>query len=321
MQQNPEQILVIYSVKGTSDEDIRNAESSIMSYSNEHPDIKVVPKVFKVPAGATPGVALGTELKDELTSSIGAIVFLDDLRPNVAYELGFFHGQGRTVLLLTRKRIDSIWSSISDLAGAAVASLKSQSIKIAVQSYLDRLYEEMSLVRTWPILPVPSKRTNLLDNIKDQNQNVAFKENGPLGSMLVVNTWKGVDLSLGYNLMDGAKFILMMKAQAFNAEYTVYFKVRFADRKGNRRSVWLGLTSRERATHLSYAERTFPAQTLTNELRILSAEFNQLLKHGFILGANTVDFVEIMRVRAGLKNQNNPVPIEICFLSIIGIDR
>ena len=98
-----------------------------------------MPLVFNIPNAAAPGATLGTELTRELHNSIGAVVFVDDLRPNVAYELGFFHGQGRSVLLLTRSPLDSVWMSISDLAGAALADLSRTQMVAAVHGYLERL--------------------------------------------------------------------------------------------------------------------------------------------------------------------------------------
>jgi len=321
MSKNPEQILIIHSVKGTSETDLSDSEEAIRGFSKRNPDVRVEPKVFSIPAGALPGRSLGTELKEELTSSIGAVVFVDDLRPNVAYELGFFHGQGRRVLLLTRKSIDSTWSSISDLAGAALVSLISSNLTVAVHNYLQSLYDDVSLVRTWPTLPLPSEGTNLLKNLRTSIDGEEFQDDGPYGSLLTIRSWKEVDYSIGCNLFPGAKFLLLIRAQAPGADYTVYFRIRFPDRRGAYRSVWLGLTSRKRAIGLSYAERTFPAQAATDEWRVITGEFDQLLGHGYILGANPCDYLEKIRFRAGRKGDDLPAPIEIGYLSIIGVDQ
>jgi hypothetical protein len=321
MYRNQEQILIIYSVEGTASDDLSVVKESIRNFSKSNPAVRVKPAIFEIPQGSAPGATLGTELANELTFSIGAVVFVDDLKPNVAYELGFFHGQGRTVLLLTRKRVDSIWFSISDLAGAALSYLDEVDIETAVHSYLDRLYNEMSLVKSWPTLPLPSAEMNLLKDFKKTNQDAKFIDDGPYGTSLTINSWSALDFPIGYNVLPGAKFMLMLRASAQGAEYTIYFLVRFSDRFGVCRTTWLGLTSYYRVAGLTHAERTFPAQKATEDWRVLRAEYDQLLKHGFILGTNSVEFIEKMRFRAGRRNEATPVPIEVGFLSIIGVDR
>jgi hypothetical protein len=95
MKRNTERILVVHSVLGTEPAEIGVVEEAIRSFERTDSSVRAVPVVFAIPAGAAPGSTLGTELNEELRSCIGALIFVDDLRPNVAYELGFFHGEAR----------------------------------------------------------------------------------------------------------------------------------------------------------------------------------------------------------------------------------
>src|SRR2546422_8424903 len=144
MDKNTERILVVHSVPNTEPTALRDVEEAIRTFERRDSSVRTEPLVFGVPTGAAPGATLGTELTQELRACIGAIVFVDDLRPIVAYELGFFHGRGRTVLLLTYRPVDAAWTSISDLAGAALCSVESSSLEPAIHSYLNRLYDELS---------------------------------------------------------------------------------------------------------------------------------------------------------------------------------
>jgi hypothetical protein len=90
MSRNSEQILIIHSVNSTSQEDIDAVQNAIRTFSSTaKKDVRVEPRVFEIPHGAAPGATLSTELSEQLIASTGAVVFVDDLRPNVAYEMGF----------------------------------------------------------------------------------------------------------------------------------------------------------------------------------------------------------------------------------------
>ena len=321
MEKNTEQILIIYSFEGTRKADLHATQTAIQNFSQKNSNIKFKPLVFEVPSGAAPGSSLGTELSNELSTSVGAIIFIDDLRPNVAYELGFFHGKGRTVLLLTRNRVDSIWNNISDLAGAALASLETNDLTDVVHAYLLRIYNEICFVRVWPTFPLPSKEANFLNNIPTIKLPENLFLDGQFGTYLKINSWERIEVDLGFNLLPNARFMLLLKAEASGDDYTVYFKVRFSDRHKQRQNVWLGLTSTARKAWLTYSERTLPAQNLTREWRILTGEFDQLLEHGSILGGCSVDYVDRARFRAGSKEKRPAGPITIGYFSINGIDN
>jgi len=315
MSRNSEQILIIHSVNGTSEEDLHATKKAIRDFSSAaNKDVKVEPRVFQIPHGAAPGATLSTELSEQLTASIGAVVFVDDLRPNVVYEMGFFHGQGRTVLLLTRQSIDSIWTTISDLAGAAVASLD-KDIETVITLYLKRLYDDISHVKMQSSFPLPSKDTNYLNRLEPADEQDARFTDGACGKSVTIDTWGPNDFNVGINLFAGAKFVLMLRADVASADYTVYFRVRYSNRHGGRGTIWLGLSSVYRVAGLTYAERTFPAQAATTKWRILQAEFDDLLRKGFVLGSCSVDYIEKVRFRAGSKRQQKSHPIEFGYMS------
>jgi hypothetical protein len=224
------------------------------------------------------------------------------------------------VLLLTRERVDSVWMAISDLAGAALVTLDRSDIKAAINDYLSRLYAELGRVSPWPALAIPSPNTNFLARLEDLPSRSEYREDGSFGPMLVVSSWRPLDIRLGWNLLPGAKFKVALRAVEPGADYSVYFRVRFADRQGTRRRVWLGLTSRRRVAGLQSEERTFPAQSATDQWSLLSADFQELMKLGSLLGSGPVEFLEQIRFRAGMSAQLEAIPIEIGYFSIIGHD-
>lgn len=321
MDRNIERILLVHSVKATDPEDLRVVEKAIRAFRRGDSSVRAEPVVFGVPDGAAPGATLGTELTDELHSCIGAVVFVDDLRPNVAYELGFFHGQGRTVLLLAHQRVDSIWTSISDLAGAALAPIDRIDLATAVHSYLSRLYEELASVSPWPAAELPSVERNLLGQAPELRDAKELQQGGEWGHFLRVETWQGITFDMGLNLLPGAGFKVVLRALRHGADYSIYFRVRFTDRNGLRRRVWLGLTSRRRAAGLKADERTFPAQSPRLAWQILTGRFQDMLDRGNVLGSGPAFYLEQIRVRAGIPEELTAEPIEVGFLDVVGVDR
>jgi hypothetical protein len=311
----------VYSVGGTPRESIHAAEEAIRNYERPESSVRTEPLVFEVPHGTAPGATLGSELAVQLQQSVGAVVFVDDLRPNVAYELGFFHGRGRTVLLVTNSNIESVWITISDLAGAGLVSLQRQEITVAVHSYLNRLYNELGTVKPWQAPELPVDARNMLAEFARTARIPVILEAGPFGGNMRVDTWGGVMSDLQLNLLPEAKFKVALRASAHGAHYSIYFRVRFPDPNGERRRLWLGLTSRRLTTGFEENERTLPAQAPTGEWRLLSGTFSDLLRAGQVLGARPVEFLEALRIRAGSPTSETAVPIEIGFLDITGIDR
>ena len=316
-----EQILIVHSVIGTSTADRDATVTAIDAYRRPGSTVNVRARFFEIPDGAAPGIALGTELTEELQSSIGAVVFLDDLRPNVAYELGFFHGQGRRVLLLTRQPVDSVWASISDLAGAPLVHLDSLALPLAIHSYLNRLYEELSRVPYWRGIGLPAQNSNILTRRQDITGTYDYDSDGPFGPRIRIASWDGAEIRLGWNLLPAAAFTAVVRGVSPGAEFTIYFEVRFRDRAGNRKRVWLGLTSTRGRLLLQREEGTFPTQRPTADWTILAGDLNDLLNRGWILGARPVDYIERVRFRAGFPDESNAAPIEVGFLRITGRDE
>lgn len=323
MDVNSEQVLIIYSASATSAEDLAAAQGAIRSFVRTHLPVQVRPRLFDIPQGAAPGSTLGTELSEVLRASIGAVVFIDDLRPNVAYEVGFFHGQRRTVLLLTRAPVDSVWTAISDLAGAALASLDRQDLHTAVHQYLTRLYDDLGLVEPFPSTALPTRSSNYLNKVDEQSAlNSLCQEGGPWGATLKVSSWQPIDIHLGNNILPGARFRLILRSLQPGADFNIYHRVLFSDREGIRRRMWLGLTSRKYVTRMTSEERILPAQALTAEWRMFVGRFQDLLRLGAVLGSGPPEFLETVRFRAGIST-TAPKPVsayEVGYLSYSGID-
>src|SRR2546421_1348331 len=222
---NTERVLVVYSVDGTSTTQIDEVSEAVRTFARNDSSVRSEPLVFTVPTGAATGATLGTELTRELQACIGAIVFVDALRPNVAYELGFFHGRGRTVLLLTNQNVDAAWVSISDLPGAAVHRVEAGSLRPTVHLYLNRLYNELSSMAPWSLSQIPSAEDNLIAKLPEvRNAESVFHEDGEWGPFLRISSWSGIDLEVGCNLLADARFKLMMRAVQQTADYSVYFR-------------------------------------------------------------------------------------------------
>jgi hypothetical protein len=319
---NTERILIVYSVSGTGGTERQDVADAISTFVRADSSVRTEPVTFEIPTGASPGSTLSSELTRQLRSCIGAVVFVDDLRPNVAYELGFFHGRGRTVLLLTNRDVDAAWKSISDLAGAALHRVEHGSAQSAVHLYLNRLYDELSSMPPWPVSQLPSKEHNLLGRLYDKSEVEGVVQlDGDWGCSLRVSSWSGIDLPVGFNLLPDARFKLVLRALERDADYSVYFRVRFQDQSGDRSRVWLGLTSLRRASGLQSEERTFPAQPLTTSWHVLNGRFQDLLERGHIIVGGPSYYLEKLRIRAGRSNLRNAKPIEVGFIEIIGVDR
>ena len=321
MDRNRERILLVHSVNETDPAELRTVQKAIRDFRRADSSVRAEPVVFAVPSGAAPGATLGTELTEDLRSCVGAVVFVDDLRPNVAYELGFFHGRGRTVLLLAHHNVDSVWTSISDLAGAALLSIDRIDLQTVVHSYLNRLYEELASVSAWPSPELPSAERNLLAQLPELQNAAGLHQGGEWGPFLRVEAWGGIDLDLGLNLLPGAGFKIVLRALHHGGDYSVYFRTRFPDRNGSRQRIWLGLTSRRRASGLRSDERTFPAQTPTTNWQILTGRFQDLLDRGYVFASGPAFYLERMRLRAGTPGETTASPIDLGFVEIVGVDR
>ncbi len=319
MDRNAEQILIVYSVEGTSKEDLHTVESAVATYRRSGSNVRVEARVIGVPNGASPGATLGTELTEQIKISIGAVVFMDDLRPNVAYELGFFHGNGRRTLLLTRQPVDSIWNSISDLAGAALAQIDRESPENAVHLYLGRLYDDLGRTESWRGLQLPDPTANILARGELISGGYCV-DGGPFGPMLRVESWYPfVEIEVGCNLLPQARFTIIARSAA-GADLSAYFRVCFRDRSGERARIWLGLSSLRGTILLQSEERNLPAQRPTERWTMYAGDFTELLRKGWVLGTGPVEHLERIRLRAGTPEGSKAIPLEIGFVAVSGRD-
>lgn len=313
-----EQILIVYSVKKTPEEDLINAEKTINNYKLENSTVKTIAKRFEIPKGSSAGKTLTNELYKELLISVGALVFVDDLKPNVAYELGFFHGQNRTVLLITRKRIEKIWIGISDIAGTALANLNNETIQDAIKSYLDRIYTELSVKDPFDIFHYPLSESNQIEHLtKNISQDNLISTE--FGSGFTIKTWKGIEINIDKNLYDCARFTILLRAKNLYSKYSIYFQVQFTNHLGEKCSIWIGVSSVKAKMNIKSEERLIPSLDTTTNWSILHGTFSDLFKKGHILGEIHFRHLDKIKIRSGNKEQTDS-EIEIGYINITGIE-
>jgi hypothetical protein len=319
---NVEQVLIVYSVTGTPAADIEAAERATEAFRLDRPigPVRVEADTFRIPEAAAPATALSAELKERMDGCIGAIVFVDDLKPNVAYELGYFHGRGRHVLLVTRRDVDETWREMSDLAGAALAHLERVDLSDAVPEYLTRLYlRDLPSVSPVPLLALPTTNDNLL--ARDELSAEFPLTNGPYGPSLHVTEYEPpIDVPVHRNVLPGARVRVLLRAPEGVADFSIYADVRFQNRERRRRHIWLGVTSLRRDMWITRFERQFPARSATGDWQLLSLELTDLLSRGFLLGASGPDFLRRLRFRAGARGRRPIEPFEVGYVGISGID-
>lgn len=314
-----EQILIIYSVNGTLKEDINKTENTVKLFKREGSTVEVEPLVFQVPDGAAPGATLSSELYGNLIRSIGAIVFVDDMRPNVAYELGFFHGQGRLVLLVTKKNIEDIWLTISDLAGTSLAKIDKYSIEDYVNRYLNRLYDDLALSDLWESTLFPNKNRNLINEFAlkiDQSRIV----DSDFGKGINIKDWNRLDIDVGKNLLKSSKFVIVLRAKRIGSNYTVYFRIKYSDTSATKKDIWIGLSSVKRMANIQSNERLVPSKNATLDWTIIQGSFSELFRKNFILDKIEIESLNTIGFRAGSKEDQNNSEVEIGYINIIGLE-
>lgn len=326
MSENTHRILIVYSVKGTSPADLNASKNAIRRYSVNNPSRSCEPVVFNIPPTATPGGSLPSDLYKELRSSLGAIVFIDDMRPNIAYELGFFHGQGRPVVLITRKRVTAFWRTLSDLAGGAIANIKNEEMNDVIANYLTSLYSHLSNVPARPTWVLPAKDKNMLSH---QNVNCSstyphperIRTKAEWGPALTISDWQHVDHTIEVNLTSQARFHLVFKGARNGTDYTIYFHLRYVNLKGRRKTIWMAFTCNAANAGIDKWERSLPAKQASTQWQSLQGRFDELLAAGLVLDVDRLEVLHKIRFRAG--NEINPSGHEYCvgFMQILGADR
>lgn len=320
MLENQEKILVIHSTTGVGSADLCAAQQAIREFRLGGLSVRTEPVVFEIPPRAALGASLGTDLIKEFTKCVGAIAFVDDLRPNVAYELGLFHGRGTPVLLLTRLGVDSVSRSFSDIGGAPVADIRVTDVETATVNYLGALYERyLRDVEAAPLDPLPAGERNLLTRWAREDK-IESSQNGPWGPILRLSEWTSLDVDVSLNLFSDARWRLVLRSCGVGADYTIYFAVRYRDHSGVKRRIWFGVTSLRRDAWITGQERLLPGQTATREWSTLCGCFARDLRRVAILGSAAPDHLETIRFRAGAKDRSQIAPIEVAFLEIAGAE-
>jgi hypothetical protein len=248
---------------------------------------------------------------------------VDDLRPNIAYELGFFHGQGTTVLLVTNNEVERVWRSISDLAGCALLTLSGTGLDLGISEYLNALYAKLASTHPIRAPELPIRAKNQIGELSKKAQIPTTPYESDFGDAIRVDTWGGVVFEIGANLLPDAGYKIAIRGESYKSTYSIYFHVRFPDSAGTRKSIWLGLTSNQALIGFEANERNLPSQALTQNWRLLTGTFAELLKAGHIYGTPRVEFIELIRVRAGGYKENpfekNPA-FEIGYFELTGTD-
>lgn len=317
---------------GTSDADINAATVAIKDFENRYSYVKPMQlqaSVFKPVAAAGPAETLNSKLIRQIQNSIGAIVFIDSLRPNILYELGFFHGQGKPVLLLTRKETSKTNKYFSDLAGVCLGHIERDSerkIKELVFNYLNELFNVLATSPLLSMNELPTAKTNGLEEmIKNADEKFLSGKTfeSEFGKSIVVNTWGGVLFRLNYNLMPSAKFKLVMRTFE-NATYSIYFFIEFRDESNETNGIAIGVSSNRAKVQFESNERSLPSPLLGSRWSMISYSFKDLLKLGQVLEDVEIIRLKYLRIRSGNYNvddQKINKALEIGFLNITGINK
>jgi len=306
-------------------EEVKRAISEFKLPSSFVKSVVLKSCLFKIPYGSSPGATLNSDLIKQLQNSIGAIVFVDFLKPNVAYELGFFHGQGKPVLFVTMDGLSRMWGGISDLAGVALLDISKNSLHEGVLNYLDHLYFKLAHIPIIPLTEIPLKSKNNLKYLVEEKGDKGFIPEvyeSDFGSAMTIETWGGLIIRPKCKILPDAKFKILLRSNHI-CEYSIYFFVHFINAFSEKRSIYVGVTSSRSITGFESNERCMPGQRITENWSMLTCSFKQLLSAGQVLGDNTVFFLEKMRFRAefNFDRQKRMPSYEVGYLEIIGVDN
>lgn len=315
---NTNTILIIYSVANTSKTHIDESKSAISGFTRTSgAATRCAPHLFEIPSSAKPGGSLGADLHKDLRRCAGAVVFVDDLRPNIIYELGFFHGQGRPVLLLTTNDVEAFWGAITDLAGASVGNFAKRTITSLIHSYLDSLHELLARIPAWPTTGLPDKPINLI-SVSNTFPSSSVLTEQEWGHAVQVNGWQHVDCMLGLNLTNDARFNLVLRGGRASTAYTIYFYLHYVNSEGKQKQIWIGLTCNDSSTDIGDVERTLPAQRINTEWHCVNGSFMELLLKAVVLDVDRLEHLEIVRFRAGKEKDRPPHSFKVGYVSITG---
>lgn len=336
-----EQILIVYAStdangEGTRESDMLAVRDIINSFgrSGRPSDaLKTSAFIYRTSETVTAGETLSSQLRDVMQASLGAIVFLDRIPANVAYEMGFFHGQGRPVLLLTRAQDRAeIWRRFSDITGSPLYVLEDAPPTEVVNAYLGRLYSELSRVEPWNVDEFPSAKDNLLNReTTKQLGHLILKDSPEFGKALSIPGWGRVDLDVGMNLLQDAKFKIVVRSIWPSSHLTIYFLIRYTTLSGEQKRIYTALSSATSVTYARSNERTVPLPRATSQWQLVSGRFQDLMKQGMILDVLRVDHLDKIAFRAGfvegtvadgVLDESTAVshdePLEVGFIQVVG---
>lgn len=334
MIQSEEQIFIVYAITETPMIYIEAVKRSINTFkltSSQVCSVIAKPFVLDIPPMAEAGKTLNLELIQELNRSLGAIVFIDQLKPNITYELGFFHGQGKPVLLILKKDINQLWRAFSDLAGTPVMVINKRfindqlnQIETNVQQYLANLYKSIAKIPKIPISSLPAQKNNIISELlteqhKDAQYNLFSSD---YGNGISIHSWGGAQFNKEFRLSNNSSFQILIRKRDADANYSIYFLLHYINAQGSKTAIQLGITSTRDDIGFEANERNFPGEDINNNWCVISHSFQNLLNMGKILGANEIISVSRIRFRAGKyqKDEKARQPIyEIGFLGITGL--
>ena len=323
-------ILLIYSVAHTAQRHLAAAEEAVTSY--RRPDIRkdrrtdpnrlvrTRPERFRIPASSGPASTLNSELVGKLVRCVGAIAFVDDMRPNIAYELGFFHGKGSPVLLLASTSPEPSWSSLSDLAGSAVRQFTDETLPGLIREYLDDLFLKLEKVEKWPSYTFPDPSQNLLAARSLRFTCKDFKpvKKGGFGGGFRLFTWD-CPLNIRINRLlsdDAARFKLAVRSPD-DAHFSVYFELQYEDSDRVPRQVWLGLSSWLERGDYRNDERNIPTDPANKEWRFVTGTFKGLQRQAHLPDIAHATLKRV-RLRAGQPGSRKRCAVEFGYLEING---
>lgn len=336
-----EQILIVYASvdengEGTQENDIQVVSGIINSFgrSGGPPDaVRTRAFVYRISEAVAAGETVSSQILDAMRDSLGAVVFLDRIPANVAYEMGFFHGKGRPVLLLTRGQTrKAISDRFSDITGSPLYDLDKAAPAEVVQAYLKRLYAELSRVEPWNIEYLPISRDNLLNREEIAKMHHLRLIDGEYGRALSVPGWERADVQVHMNLLPESRFKLLVRSPSGSSDQTIYFYLRYTTTSGEQKSLFAALSSALSTTYARSNERTVPIPKATGQWQLISGRFHDLLERGMVLDANRVDHLEKICFRGGhvegvftdgvldVKTAiNHDEALEVGFIQVIGV--
>lgn len=298
-----DKIFIIYSSKGTSKEIITKTIKLIEDYGNSNSNnsgLRFKPLLYDIPSGTTSGETVNSQVIANLSESLASIVFLDGLRPNIYYELGYIHGQDKAALLITQKIITSTWKDISDLAGVPLLLLPNKRFKRAVHNFIRFSLMHSLASSKNEFFPFPDPQQSVFkSNTKVVNPKIRMKP-GNFGPTFVVNSWQGVLLRTDVRITKETRFyIILQKLTWLPTHFNIYFRVSFVHSENIQSTIWVGYSSLYSQLKIEQDERVLPALQPSRSLQMCTSTFGELFEKVKIKSVKSIELLDAIRIRAG----------------------